>query len=106
MRFANLYVRTVALASLALAACSCQTAQKPVALLPPGGAPALKTSTPPPATVPKASTPKPATTPSPTYNPASAQQPAPNEAASQTSQPAPSASPDAVADVIDRVERE
>ena len=111
MRFANLYVRTVALASLALAACSCQTAQKPVALLPPGGAPALKTSTPPPATVPKASTPKsaasqPATTPSPTYDQVSAQQPAPNEAASQPSQPAPSASPDAVADVIDRVETE
>src|SRR5438552_1506908 len=88
MRFANLYVRTVALASLALAACSCQTAQKPVALLPPGGAPALKTSTPPPATVPKASTPKsaasqPATTPSPTYTQASAQQPAPNDETSE-----------------------
>ena len=111
MRFANLYVRSVALASLALAACSCQTAQKPVALLPPGSAPALKTSTPPPATVPKASTPKsaasqPATTPSQTYNQASAQQPAPHEAASQPSQPAPSASPDAIADLIDRVEKE
>ena len=111
MRVANLYVRTVALASLALAACSCQSAQKPVALLPPGSAPALKTSTPPPATVSKASTPKwaasqPATAPSQTYNQASAQQPAPNEAASQPSQPAPSASPDAIADLIDRVEKE
>src|SRR5882762_9591718 len=111
MRFANLYVRSVALASLALAACSCQTAQKPVALLPPGSAPALKTSTPPPAKVPKASSPKsaasqPAATPSPTYNQASAQQPAPHEAASQPSQPAPSASPDAIADLIDRVEKE
>src|SRR5882762_3997987 len=111
MRFANLYVRSVALASLALAACSCQTAQKPVALLPPGSAPALKTSTPPPAKVPKASNPKsaasqPAATPSPTYNQASAQQPAPHEAASQPSQPAPSASPDAIADLIDRVEKE
>src|ERR1700736_2417725 len=108
MRFANLYVRTVALASLALAACSCQTAQKPVALLPPASAPALKTSTPPPATAPKASTPKsaasqPAATPSPTYNQASAQQRALHEAASQ---PAPSASSDAIADLIDRVEKE
>src|SRR6202049_3327325 len=111
MRVANLCVRTIALASLALAACSCQTAQKPVALLPPTSAPALKTSTPPPGTVPKASTPKsaasqPATTPSPTYNQASAQQPAPKQADSQPSQPAPSASPDAIADLIDRVEKE
>src|SRR6266849_6275984 len=111
MRFAKLYVRTVALASLALAICSCQTAQKPVALLPPGSAPALKTSTPPPATVPKASTPKsaasqPAATPSQTYNQASDQQPAPHEAASQPSQSAPSTAPDAIADLIDRVEKE
>jgi membrane-bound lytic murein transglycosylase D len=61
--------------------------------------------------VPKASTPKPAasqpaTTPSQTYNQASAQRPAPNEAASQPSPPAPSASPDAIADLINRVEKE
>src|ERR1700680_1148177 len=111
MRFANLYVRTLTLASLALAACSCQTAQKPVALLPPSSAPALKTSTAPPTTVPKASTPKsaasqPATKPSQTYNQASAQQPAPEQATSQPTKPAPSASPDAIADLIDRVEKE
>jgi membrane-bound lytic murein transglycosylase D len=109
MRFANLYVRTVALASLALAACSCQTAQKPVALLPPGSAPALKTSTPPPATVPRASTPQspaaqPAAAPRQTDNRDSAQQPARNETASHPSPP--SASPDAIADLIDRVEKE
>ena len=111
MRFANLYVRTLTLASLALAACSCQTAQKPVALLPPGSAPALKTSTPPPTTVPKASAPKsaasqPTTTPGQTYNQTSAQQPAPNEAAAPPSQPAPSAAADAITDLIDRVEKE
>ena len=39
MRLANLYVRTAVLASLILAACGCQTAQKPVSLLPPGSAP-------------------------------------------------------------------
>src|SRR5258708_503996 len=112
MRFANLYVRTVALAALALAACSCQTAQKPVALLPPGSAPALKTSTPPPpATVPTASTPQsaaaqPAAASSQTYNQSSAQRPAPNQAASQPSPPSPGASPDAIADLIDHVEKE
>ena len=41
MRLGKLYVRTAALASLILAACSCQTAQKPASLLPPGTAPAL-----------------------------------------------------------------
>jgi len=42
MRLANLYVRTAVLASLILTACACQTAQRPVSLLPPGSAPALK----------------------------------------------------------------
>jgi len=42
MRLGNLYVRTVALAALILAASACQTAQKPVSLLPPGSAPALQ----------------------------------------------------------------
>src|ERR1700722_3246057 len=41
MRLANLYVRTVALASLLLAS-ACQTAQRPVSLLPPAAAPTLK----------------------------------------------------------------
>ncbi len=46
MRFANLllskYVRNAVLASLLLGAFGCQTAQKPVSLLPPGTAPAIK----------------------------------------------------------------
>ena len=42
MRFANLYFRTVVLASLFLALSACQSAQKPVTLVPPGKAPALK----------------------------------------------------------------
>jgi membrane-bound lytic murein transglycosylase D len=46
MRLAKLYVRTAVLASLALASCACQTAQKPASLLPPGKAPALKQATP------------------------------------------------------------
>ncbi len=46
MRLAKLYVRTAFLAALALAACACQTAQKPASLLPPGKAPALRQTTP------------------------------------------------------------
>jgi peptidoglycan lytic transglycosylase D len=42
MRFASLYFRTFALASLILALSACQSAQKPVTLVPPGKAPALK----------------------------------------------------------------
>ena len=42
MQFANLYVRTAALVSLILAASACQTAQKPVSLLPPTAAPTLQ----------------------------------------------------------------
>jgi len=42
MRLAKLYVRTAVLALLAVAACACHTAQKPVSLLPPAKAPALK----------------------------------------------------------------
>src|SRR5215472_18573313 len=49
MRFKNLYARLVALAFLILSVSACQTAQHPVALMPPVTAPALK--------------PKPATTP-------------------------------------------
>jgi membrane-bound lytic murein transglycosylase D len=42
MRFANLYFRTATLASLILALSACQSAQKPVTLVPPAKAPALK----------------------------------------------------------------
>jgi len=44
MRFANLYLRTLALACLGLALSACQSARKPAALVPPGSAPALKPS--------------------------------------------------------------
>src|SRR6202047_4563011 len=46
MRLAKLYVRTAVLALLAVA-CACHTAQKPVSLLPPAKAPALKPTVPP-----------------------------------------------------------
>ena len=47
MRLAKLYVRTAVLALLAMAACACHTAQKPVSLLPPAKAPSLKPTAPP-----------------------------------------------------------
>jgi len=94
MRLAKLYVRTAVLVSLIAVACACQSAQKPVSLLPPASAPALKpavvatqtASTVPPA-VPQQETP---------------QKPAPAEDAAPPSAPAP----DAIADLIVRVEKE
>ena len=97
MRFANLYVRTAWLASVILAVSACQTAQKPVSLLPPGRAPALQ------AAAPTASTPEP--------NPqtaiaqpqeAPAQKPDSTEAAS----PPPAPVSDPVADLIARAEQQ
>src|SRR3981081_1933521 len=46
MRVTNLQARTALLACLSLAASSCQTAQKPVPLLPPASAPSLRASAP------------------------------------------------------------
>ena len=46
MQIANLYVRTAVLAFLAMAVSSCQSAQKPVPLLPPASAPSLRAAAP------------------------------------------------------------
>ena len=45
MELAKLHIRTTTLASLLLAACSCQTAQRPATLLPRASAPALQSAT-------------------------------------------------------------
>ena len=102
MRFVNLYVRTAVLAALILAASGCQTAQKPVALLPPGNAPALKPTPAPPAA-------KPASVPQTAADhdqddkePAAAQKPASAETTSSV--PAPASDP--VADLVARAEKE
>jgi membrane-bound lytic murein transglycosylase D len=103
MRLANLYVRTAVLASLALAACGCQTAQKPVSLLPPGQAPALQTAA--------APTQAPATTPSPSTIPTPQRDDVPPQKAASAE---PSAAPDSaagadhdrVSDLIARAEKE
>src|ERR1039457_3714386 len=100
MRLADLYVRTAVLASLALAACACQTAQKPVSLLPPAKAPALQQTAPPAPTPATTSATAPAQ-----VDDASPQTPAPAEA-SPAPAPAPARGFDPVADLIARAEKE
>jgi membrane-bound lytic murein transglycosylase D len=96
MRFANLYVRTAVLASLILATSACQTAQKPVSLLPPGTAPALKAPT-------AASVPPPV---SPSDVAQAQEAPAQEPAVQETAAPTPAPASDPVADLIARAEKE
>jgi membrane-bound lytic murein transglycosylase D len=100
MRLANLYVRTAVLAFLASATCACQTAQKPISLLPPGKAPALKPTTPPAQVPTTLSTPTPAQA-----DEAPPPKPSRTEAA-PSSDSAPAPAEDAVADLIARAEKE
>src|SRR5579864_6701767 len=101
MRFANLHVRTGALALLILAACSCQTAQKPASILPPAAAPSLQAP---------ASTPASRSTPAHAQAPTSAPPPAPPEKEKTTTEataPAqPVATSDPVADLVVHVEKQ
>ena len=95
MRLANLYVRTAMLASLILGIGACQTAQKPVSLLPPGTAPSLKPAAP----VAPAAAPTQAATPQ--------SDEAPLKPAAEPSSQEPSApASDPVADLIARAEKE
>jgi membrane-bound lytic murein transglycosylase D len=102
MRLAGLYIRTSVLASAALAASACQTAQKPVSLLPPGKAPALKQA-PAPATTASAPTTSTAQADDASAQKSAAQKPTPAETVSQA--PAAPVS-DPVASLIDKVEKE
>jgi membrane-bound lytic murein transglycosylase D len=95
MRSANLYFRTAVLWCLTLAVCACQSAQKPVALLPPATAPALKPAAP-------ATSPTQVQSPS---QPTTAAQEDPKPAATEAQAPEP-ATPDAIADLISKVETE
>jgi membrane-bound lytic murein transglycosylase D len=101
MRVANLYVRTAVLASLALAGISCQTAQKPVALLPPASAPAAA-ATPTPLAQPAAAQPGPAQKPTQQQQ----EEPQAQKPSSVELEPEVKASSDSVADLITRVEKE
>jgi len=95
MRLAKVYVRTAALVSLIVAGCACQSAQKPVPLLPPGSAPALKPAA---AAAPTQASTIPSTVP----QEEPAQKPAPAEEVAPQAAPAP----DPIADLIARVEKE
>ena len=100
MRSAKLYLRTIALSCLTLAVCACQSAQKPVALLPPGSAPSLGPAAPAKSETPVAQ----ATTQS--AAPAQAEQtPALAPPPQETAPPEPAAA-DAIADLIASVEKE
>jgi peptidoglycan lytic transglycosylase D len=117
MRLANGHFRTVALAAFLAAACGCQTAQKPVALVPPGTAPALHAAA---AQAPQASQPdaQPAQTPAQKSAQKKDPQPAPPQAAPEDQQaplqkasetgalPQDASAPDPVADLIERAEKE
>ncbi|HEY3974304.1 MAG TPA: LysM peptidoglycan-binding domain-containing protein [Candidatus Sulfotelmatobacter sp.] len=101
MRFGNLYVRTALLAILISAGIACQTAQKPVSLLPPATAPALKPASP------SAQNPAPSVKAAQQQN-AAAERPASAESPSAAQTPlSDTVSPsDPVADLIARVEKE
>ena len=100
MRVANLYFRIALSVCLALAASSCQTAQKPVSLLPPASARSLRTPTPPPTQNPQParSTPQQAQASIPVQN----TQHSPE--VNSSSQPGPAADP--IGDLVVRVEQE
>ena len=101
MRLVSHYVRTIVLASLALAVCACQSAQHPATLLPPADPPALKPAAQAAPAIANPSTPTPTPAQSNQAGDGSAQKPASTDA---TPTAAPSA--DAVGDLIARVEKE
>ena len=96
MQLAKLYVRSAVLVSLTLALVGCQSAQKPVSLLPPTSAPALKPQ------AQAAPAPQPSIGPDPPPQQEKAAEPqAPAQAAAPAEQ-----TPDPVAALIDQVEKE
>jgi membrane-bound lytic murein transglycosylase D len=109
MRVAKLQVRIAMLAMLALSASSCQTAQKPAALLPAKTAPALAATTaaaPAPASAPHQAQPAPPPSPAPSQPQvhSQAQSPAPAETKAEAPSPAPAS--DLVGDLITKVEKD
>ena len=100
MRLAKLYVRTAVLALLAVAACACHTAQKPVSLLPPAKAPVLKPTVPPVQVPTTAAASSPAQVEDNSSQKSDRTESAPASAAASTS------NSDPVADLIARAEKE
>jgi membrane-bound lytic murein transglycosylase D len=102
LRFIFIDVRTAVLASVILVAGGCQTAQKPVSLLPPGSAPALQPTPPSQVSEPASQSAKQAQTKDAAAEPASAGA----SRSSQSSSSAQSAASDPVSDLIAQAERE
>jgi membrane-bound lytic murein transglycosylase D len=102
----NLEVRAAVLGSLILAAGGCQTAQKPVSLLPPGSAPTLQATSPPTPASPSASQAGQQTQKSASVEAASTGANASSQSSQSASQSAPSGASDPVADLIARAEKE
>jgi membrane-bound lytic murein transglycosylase D len=101
MRVAKLQIRTGVLAVLALAASGCQTAQKPVPLLPPKSAPSLTAQ----ATGPASATPPQTVSPAPPQEASAPQSQTPVEPDTKA-QASPSPAADPVGDLITRVEKD
>jgi membrane-bound lytic murein transglycosylase D len=99
MRFANLHLRTAILCCLTFAVCACQSAQKPVTLLPPASAPSLKSTAPAKS---EATAAQAAADPAP----AQVQQTPAAAAPPPESAFADVAAPDAIADLVASVEKE
>ena len=102
MRVAKLQVRIAMLAAMALAASSCQTAQKPVPLLPARSAPALPS--PPPSQVATQQQTQPATPQ--TATPKQPQVPLENADKTKTQSSSPAPDSDPIGDLVARVEKE
>src|ERR1700691_5419819 len=113
MQVAELQVRIAMLSVLALAASSCQTAQKPASVVPAKTAPAL-TATTPAAPKPAAQQPQPASQPVAAAKPphsqpqaqTQAQPQAPAEIKAEPASPPPTPTSDAAGDLITRVEKD
>jgi membrane-bound lytic murein transglycosylase D len=104
MRFSHLHFRAVVLASAILSACACQTAQKPVALMPPKTAPALQPAA--PAQIPTHAAAPPAA-PQQDAHPAPEKNAPAQQTATQTSEAAqPAHAADPAADLIAEVEKQ
>jgi len=98
MRFLHLHVRTALLGCGMLLVCSCHSAQKPVAAVPPGNPPALKSA---PAPAPTPQKPEAEQVTAQNQEPVPAEKSAPPEPAASIA-----ALPDPVADLVDRAEKQ
>src|SRR5258708_8324001 len=108
MRVAKLKMRIAMLAGLALAASSCQTAKKPVPLLPAKTAPALTAAAPAPPqpTRQTQAAPSQPTTPKQTQLPTEAKAETKTKTQTQMQAPSPAPEPDPVGELVVRVEKQ